>query len=69
MSAKYAMRYFTTVGGCLGDSSMEGKVLASSPIMEVGPCMGIAGVSLQGLPVLLMACIPDAKLRLSSPPW
>ncbi|KGL95677.1 Unconventional myosin-Vb, partial [Charadrius vociferus] len=34
MSAKYAMRYFTTVGGCLGDSSMEEKVLASSPIME-----------------------------------
>ncbi|KAM6236035.1 unconventional myosin-Vb-like [Porphyrio hochstetteri] len=33
-SAKYAMRYFTTVGGCLGDSSMEEKVLASSPIME-----------------------------------
>ncbi|KFQ62256.1 Unconventional myosin-Vb, partial [Pelecanus crispus] len=34
VSAKYAMRYFTTVGGCLGDSSMEGKVLASSPVME-----------------------------------
>ncbi|KAM6369208.1 unconventional myosin-Vb-like [Pluvialis apricaria] len=34
MSAKYAMRYFTTIGGCLGDSSMEEKVLASSPIME-----------------------------------
>ncbi|OPJ67397.1 unconventional myosin-Vb-like [Patagioenas fasciata monilis] len=33
-SAKYAMRYFTTVGGCLGDSSMEEKVLASSPLME-----------------------------------
>ncbi|KFV13425.1 Unconventional myosin-Vb, partial [Tauraco erythrolophus] len=33
-SAKYAMRYFTTVGGCLGNSSMEEKVLASSPIME-----------------------------------
>lgn len=37
VSAKYAMRYFTTVGGCLGDSSMEEKVLASSPVMEVGP--------------------------------
>ncbi|NXX21056.1 MYO5B protein, partial [Podargus strigoides] len=34
VSAKYAMRYFTTVGGCLGDPSMEEKVLASSPIME-----------------------------------
>ncbi|XP_025928431.1 unconventional myosin-Vb-like [Apteryx rowi] len=33
-SAKYAMRYFTTVGGSLGDSSMEDKVLASSPVME-----------------------------------
>ncbi|NXW59659.1 MYO5B protein, partial [Eurystomus gularis] len=33
-SAKYAMRYFTTIGGCLCDSSMEEKVLASSPIME-----------------------------------
>ncbi|XP_064898034.1 unconventional myosin-Vb-like [Columba livia] len=33
-SAKYAMRYFTTVGGCLCDSSMEEKVLASSPLME-----------------------------------
>ncbi|XP_072213378.1 unconventional myosin-Vb-like [Excalfactoria chinensis] len=33
-SAKYAMRYFTTVGGDLGDSSMEEKVLASSPLME-----------------------------------
>ncbi|CAM9736885.1 unnamed protein product [Bubo scandiacus] len=33
-SAKYAMRYFTTVGGCRCDSSMEEKVLASSPIME-----------------------------------
>ncbi|XP_010723121.2 unconventional myosin-Vb-like [Meleagris gallopavo] len=33
-SAKYAMRYFTTIGGGLGDSSMEEKVLASSPLME-----------------------------------
>ncbi|XP_068775615.1 unconventional myosin-Vb [Struthio camelus] len=33
-SAKYAMRYFTAVGGSLGDSSMEDKVLASSPVME-----------------------------------
>ncbi|KAM6294831.1 unconventional myosin-Va-like [Aegotheles albertisi] len=33
-SAKYAMRYFTTIGGCLGNSSMEEKVLASSPVME-----------------------------------
>ncbi|XP_074834028.1 unconventional myosin-Va-like [Carettochelys insculpta] len=33
-SAKYAMRYFATVGGSLSDTSMEEKVLASSPIME-----------------------------------
>lgn len=31
------MRYFTTIGGGLGDSSMEEKVLASSPLMEVRP--------------------------------
>lgn len=51
-SAKYAMRYFTAVGGCLGDSSMEEKVLASSPVMEVGPCLS------QALPVLLVALHP-----------
>ncbi|NWV01189.1 MYO5B protein, partial [Upupa epops] len=33
-SAKYAMRYFTAVGGCQCDSSVEEKVLASSPILE-----------------------------------
>uniref|UniRef100_A0A8C6ZC57 Myosin motor domain-containing protein n=1 Tax=Nothoprocta perdicaria TaxID=30464 RepID=A0A8C6ZC57_NOTPE len=33
-SAKFAMRYFTTVGGSLGDCSVEEKVLASSPVME-----------------------------------
>lgn len=31
------MRYFTTIGGCRRDSSTEEKVLASSPVMEVGP--------------------------------
>uniref|UniRef100_A0A8C0BL08 Myosin motor domain-containing protein n=1 Tax=Buteo japonicus TaxID=224669 RepID=A0A8C0BL08_9AVES len=30
-------------------------------------CMGRAGVSLQGLPVLLVACIPDVLLCLSTP--
>ncbi|KFP42881.1 Unconventional myosin-Vb, partial [Chlamydotis macqueenii] len=34
VSAKYAMRYFTAIGGCLSDSSVEEKVLASSPVME-----------------------------------
>ena len=37
MSAKYAMRYFATVGGSASDTNIEEKVLASSPIMEVKP--------------------------------
>ena len=35
VSAKYAMRYFTTVSGSASDTNIEEKVLASSPIMEV----------------------------------
>ncbi|XP_052393099.1 unconventional myosin-Vb isoform X1 [Carassius gibelio] len=34
VSAKYAMRFFATVGGSANDTSIEEKVLASSPIME-----------------------------------
>jgi myosin heavy subunit len=34
VSAKYAMRYFATVGGSLKETQVEKKVLASSPIME-----------------------------------
>ncbi|XP_023816614.1 unconventional myosin-Vb isoform X2 [Oryzias latipes] len=34
VSAKYAMRFFATVGGSSTDTSVEEKVLASSPIME-----------------------------------
>ncbi|KAM6302570.1 unconventional myosin-Vb [Podargus strigoides] len=34
VSAKYAMRFFATVGGSASDTSIEAKVLASSPIME-----------------------------------
>uniref|UniRef100_A0A8C6UTR1 Unconventional myosin-Vb n=1 Tax=Neogobius melanostomus TaxID=47308 RepID=A0A8C6UTR1_9GOBI len=34
VSAKYAMRYFATVGGSSNDTNVEEKVLASSPIME-----------------------------------
>ncbi|XP_068609278.1 unconventional myosin-Vb [Brachionichthys hirsutus] len=34
VSAKYAMRYFATVGGSASDANVEEKVLASSPIME-----------------------------------
>ncbi|XP_045923815.1 unconventional myosin-Vb [Micropterus dolomieu] len=34
VSAKYAMRFFATVGGSSNDTTVEEKVLASSPIME-----------------------------------
>lgn len=43
VSAKYAMRYFATVGGSASDTNIEEKVLASSPIMEVKPSQGVAG--------------------------
>ena len=35
VSAKYAMRYLTTVGGSTTETEMERKNLSSSPIMEV----------------------------------
>ena len=35
VSAKYAMRYFATVGGSEAETQIEKKVLASNPIMEV----------------------------------
>lgn len=35
MSAKYAMRYFASVGGASAETQIERKVLASNPIMEV----------------------------------
>ncbi|XP_037548459.1 unconventional myosin-Vb [Nematolebias whitei] len=34
VSAKYAMRFFATVGGSSSDANVEEKVLASNPIME-----------------------------------
>ncbi|KAL0276825.1 UNVERIFIED_CONTAM: hypothetical protein PYX00_004309 [Menopon gallinae] len=34
VSAKYAMRYFATVGGSSQDTQVDKKVLSSSPIME-----------------------------------
>lgn len=42
VSAKYAMRFFATVGGSTSDTNVEEKVLASSPIMEVS---GLPAVS------------------------
>ena len=35
VSAKYAMRYFASVGGSASESQIEKKILASNPIMEV----------------------------------
>ena len=34
VSAKYAMRYFASVGGSQTETQIEKKVLASNPIME-----------------------------------
>ncbi|XP_051497587.1 unconventional myosin-Vb-like isoform X1 [Apus apus] len=34
VSAKYAMRFFATIGGSASETNIEAKVLASSPIME-----------------------------------
>lgn len=34
VSAKYAMRYFATVGGAEAETQIERKVLASNPVME-----------------------------------
>lgn len=45
VSAKYAMRYFATVGGSASDTNIEEKVLASSPIMEVKHSWGIPGLN------------------------
>lgn len=42
VSAKYAMRYFATVGGSASDTNIEEKVLASSPIMEVTASIPLA---------------------------
>lgn len=35
VSAKYAMRYFASVGGASTETQVEKKVLACNPIMEV----------------------------------
>lgn len=35
VSAKFTMRYFAVVGGATQQTSVEEKVLASNPIMEV----------------------------------
>ena len=43
VSAKYAMRYFATVGGAQGETQTEKRVLASNPIMEVGILIWLSG--------------------------
>lgn len=35
VTAKFAMRYFAVVGGAAQQTSVEERVLASNPIMEV----------------------------------
>ena len=40
VSAKFAMRYFATVGGSQAETQVEKRVLASNPIMEVGHGLG-----------------------------
>ncbi|NXC72490.1 MYO5B protein, partial [Anhinga anhinga] len=34
VSAKYAMRFFATISGSASETNIEGRVLASNPIME-----------------------------------
>lgn len=48
VSAKYAMRFFATVGGSANDTNVEEKVLASNPIMEVSGCLLYAYTCCQG---------------------
>jgi len=45
VSAKYTMRYFAVVGGAAQQTSVEEKVLASNPIMEVDYWNLISGLS------------------------
>ena len=35
VSAKFALRYFASVGGDVSETKVEKKVLASNPLMEV----------------------------------
>lgn len=48
VSAKYAMRFFATVGGSANDTNVEEKVLASNPIMEVSKFLFSVYPSCQG---------------------
>ncbi|ELW69365.1 Myosin-Vb [Tupaia chinensis] len=59
VSAKYAMRYFATVGGSASETNIEEKVLASSPIMEVKPSRGQA--FLAGVLLLATSCAADLE--------
>lgn len=48
VSAKYAMRFFATVGGSANDTNVEEKVLASNPIMEVSEFLFYMSTCCQG---------------------
>ena len=52
VSAKYAMRYFASVGGASTETQVEKKVLASNPVMEVNMCSAVN--SIKYLMVLFM---------------
>ena len=41
VSAKYALRFFATVGGSRG--AVESRVMAANPILEVGICGVLMG--------------------------
>lgn len=66
VSAKYAMRYFATVGGSASDTNIEEKVLASSPIMEVKPSKHPRPSWLESIPLAarllgVQPCMADHK--------
>lgn len=54
VSAKYAMRYFASVGGASTETQVEKKVLVSNPVMEVNTYMCSAVDSIKYLMVLFM---------------
>ena len=51
VSAKYAMRYFASVGGASTETQIEKKVLASNPIMEVKFIIFIIGILLRQIAI------------------
>ena len=61
VSAKYAMRYFATVGGAQGENQIEKRVMASNPIMEVSNiygCMTVIIIILYIVDIYIYIYIP-----------